>query len=281
MNPIKSIVAASTRGLWLGLLLLWVVGPSVAAESPSDPPKDPGKVFILPFEIDFDSGAANGDAIISRLIPVNTLLVRDKWRLINLAMVVIADAPGGRPGQPGNPESVPGPNAFGLGDITDAVLYTRQTSKGLMWGIGVAFGIPSATDEVLGSGKWLAGPALRLGHQIGPWRLGLLATTRWSFAGDSDRADVNQLLVRALVRRTLPKNWFFLYDPIITANWDAASGQKWLVPVGGGFGRSFKLHPTRMNVSLQAYYNAIKPDGAPDSVVRIGFTFPFQVPGKS
>lgn len=280
MDPIKFIVWASAHGLGLAALLLGVVEPSVAAESPSEQQMDPGKVFVLPFEIDSDSGAPNGDAIISRLIPVNSLLVREKWKLVNVAMVVIADAPGGRPGSPGNPDPVASPKVFGLADLTDAVFYTRTNSKGLMWGLGMAIGIPTATDDALGSGKWLAGPALRLGHQVGSWRFGLLATNRWSFAGDSARSDVNQLLVRGLIRRPLSNKWFFVYSPIITANWDAASGQKWLVPVGGGFGRSFKLHPTQMNVSLQVYYNAIKPDGAPDSVVRFGLTFPFRIPEK-
>ena len=234
-------------------------------------------VWLLPFEIDFDSGAANGDAIIGRFVPVNSLLIRDEWQLVNVALVTVADAPGGRPGEPGNPDPVAGPSVFGLGDLTDAVLYTRKTPGGLMWGVGVAVGIPTATDEVLGSGKWQAGPAVRLAHQIGAWRFGLLATDRWSFAGDAERADVHQLLARGLIRHALGPRWFFVSAPIMTANWNAVSGQRWLVPLGGGIGRSFEFDPARMNVSLQAYANVIKPDGAPEWVVRIGFTFPLRL----
>ncbi len=238
-----------------------------------------GRIWLLPFEVDFDSGAANGDAIIGRFIPVNSLVVRENWKLVNVAMLTIVDAPGGRPGDPGNPEPLAGPKVFGLGDLTDAVLYTRTTSKGLMWGAGAALGIPIATDDRLGSGKWQAGPAVRLGHQVGSWRLGLLATNRWSFAGDPERAEVHQLLVRGFIRRALGTNWFFVSAPIITANWNAASGQKWLVPFGGGIGRSFEVDPPRINVSVQAYANVIRPDGAPDWVARIGFTFPVRLPG--
>ena len=125
------------------------------------------RVFLLPFEIESDFGADNGDAIIGRVIPVNSIVVREDWKLFNVAMVTIADAPGGRPGVPGNPEPIPGPKVFGLGDLTNAVFYTRTTSEGLMWGVGVAVGIPIATDDLLGSGKWQAGPAVRLGHQVG------------------------------------------------------------------------------------------------------------------
>lgn len=260
------------------LLAMVAVTLWAAASTAQEAAKD---VWLLPFEVDFDSGAANGDAIIGRFIPVNSLLVRDEWQLVNVALVTVADAPGGRPGQPGNPAPVAGPKVFGLGDLTDAVLYTRKTSGGLMWGVGLGLGIPTATDEALGSGKWQAGPAVRIAHQVGAWRLGLLATDRWSFAGDSARADVHQLLARGLIRRALGKKWFFVSAPIITSNWNAASGQRWLVPLGGGIGRSFEFNPPQINVSLQAYANVIKPDGAPDWVVRIGFTFPVRLPGGS
>ena len=147
-----------------------------------------------------------------------------------------------------------------------------------MLGAGAAFNLPIATDETLGSGKWQAGPAMRVGYQALNWRFGLLATNRWSFAGDSDRADVNQLLLRTVIRRELRNRWFFISDPIITANWNADSGQKWLVPLGGGLGQAVSRDPVPVNVSLQLYWNAIRPDGAPDWLVRVGVTFPFQFP---
>ena len=48
------------------------------------------------------------------------------------------------------------------------------------------------------------------------------------------------------------------------------------VPVGGGFGRVFRVGRQPMNASLQAYGNVIKPDGFGDVAVRaqIQFLFP-------
>ena len=272
----------TTWALRLVLLLCLAVPGLAGAQTDGEPAteSEAGKVFLVPIEFDFDSGAANGDAVIVRLLPVNSLLVKDTWRLVNVALITLADAPGGVPGFPGNPQPIPGEKVFGLADFTDAIFYTPTKSKGLMWGVGGMFGFPTATNDVLGSGKWSAGPAMRLGYQSGPWRLGLLAGNRWSFAGDSDRAEVNQLMARGLVRCRLGKGWFFIYAPIITANWNASSGQRWLVPLGGGIGKSFKFRPTSLNISLQAYGNALKPDGAPDSVFRIAFGIPFRVPGR-
>lgn len=260
---LKIVLVAALTGLWMAT--------AIAQDQP-------GHVFVLPIEIDSDFGADNGNAVITRAIPVNSLLVREDWKLINLAMITIADAPGGVPGSPGNPDPVAGPRALGVGDLTDAVLFTWKTKENLLLGTGAAFNFPIATDENLGSGKWQAGPAIRLGYQALDWRFALLATNRWSFAGDSDRAKVNQLLLRTMIRKELGNRWFFISDPIITANWNAASGQKWLVPLGGGFGRAVSTDPVPVNLSLQLYWNVIKPDGAPDWLVRVGVTFPFRFP---
>ncbi len=243
---------------------------------PEEPAARP-RYFLLPMEIDGDSGAANGDAVIGRILPANSIPLGEKWRLLNIAIVNIADAPGGRPGTPGNPESPPGPSVFGLGDISDAVLFAKHRS---WWGFGVIFGLPTATADALGSGKWSIGPAFRAAHQSGPWLLTALIGNLSSFAGDSNRASTNQLLARVIVRRTFKKRWFFIYAPIITANWNASSDQRWVVPVGGGFGRHVDLHGTPLNISLQAYSNVVRPDGAPHSVFRVGFAIPFRLPDR-
>lgn len=257
----------------LGFMVLW---PELCTSADADslPQANPEKLFVLPIEMDFDSGAANGNAIITRLLPINSIPIVDDWRLVNVAMVVIADAPGGVPGSPGNPDSVAGPNVFGLGDFTDALLISRTQANGLTWGLGAIMSLPIASDETLGSGKWSAGPALRLAYNSGPWHFGLLAGNLSSFAGDADRADINQLLIRGLIRRNLNKGWFLKYSPIITANWNAKSDQRWLIPLGGGVGKSFNLFSTPANISLEAYSNVVKPDGAPDSVFRIALTLP-------
>jgi len=251
-----------------------------AAEEQDSEPEEPAAkptYFMLPMEIDTDSGAANGGAVIGRLLPFNSIPIGRNWRLLNIAIVNIASAPGGRPGSPGNPEPMPGEKVFGLGDVSDSVLFSKA---GAWWGAGVILGLPTASYGALGSGKWSAGPAFRLGHTSGPWLLSLLAGNLKSYAGESGRADVHQLLLRVTVRRTFKEKWFFLYSPIITGNWNAKSSQRWLVPVGGGIGRHFDLRGTPLNVSLQAYRNVIRPDGAPHNVFRVGFTIPFRIPDR-
>jgi hypothetical protein len=57
-------------------------------------------------------------------------------------------------------------------------------------------------------------------------------------------------------------------SPIITANWNAPSGQKWTVPIGGGFGRVFKIDDQAYNASIQLYYNVVRPDNTADWNLR-------------
>ena len=170
---------------------------------------------------------------------------------------------------------------FGLGDLTDAVFLTPPTrSDEFVWGFGAAITFPIATDVALGSGKWSAGPALRIAYRPGSWNLGAVVVNLGSFAGDSKRGEVHQLLVRGLVRRQLGGGWYFTYNPIITANWNASSAQRWLVPVGGGVGKRFEIGSKAFALSAHYYFNVIKPEGAPDGLVRIDVVLPIPLPRR-
>jgi hypothetical protein len=61
------------------------------------------------------------------------------------------------------------------------------------------------------------------------------------------------MLIQPFVNYNLPAGWFLVSAPIITANWAASSDDQWLVPIGGGVGRAFKIGPQPVNVGLQAY----------------------------
>ena len=246
------------------LLLFAQAQPAAAQTDSAERLRQARGFFALPLELDFDSGAENGNANILRIMPVYTFPVSEQWKLVNLSIISMADAPGGTPAFPGDPGAS---QTAGISDLLHASFVTPTRSGNFVWGIGAVFAFPTASSDALGSGKWAAGPAFRLTYRKGPWNLGVVASQRWSFAGSDNRADVNQLLIRGAVRRQLPNDWFFVYAPLITANWDSP-GEKWLVPVGGGIGRSFKMNNHPWAWSVQAYYNAIRPDPAPDWVVR-------------
>jgi hypothetical protein len=166
------------------------------------------------------------------------------------------------------PKGISGGLTFGLGDINCMGFLAPPAGGPVNGGIGRSISFPNATDEKLGTQKWSAGPSAVALATPGPWVVGALVRQLWSFAGDDDRQDVSQLLIQPFVNYNLPEGWFLVSARIITANGEASSDDTWLVPLGGGAGRVFKIGPQPVNVGLQAYYNVEKPQFGPEWSLR-------------
>jgi hypothetical protein len=166
----------------------------------------------------------------------------------------------------------------GLGDINPTFFLSPAHPGQLIWGAGPTFLLPTATQQAVGTGKWSVGPAAVALVQPEPWTIGVLAQNVWSFAGEDDRDDVNQLLLQYFLNFNLPEGWYLASQPIITANWKAASGEEWVVPFGGGLGKIFKLGAQALNGQVAAYWNAVTPDETPSASwqlrLQLAFLFP-------
>jgi len=82
----------------------------------------------------------------------------------------------------------------GLGDIALSLFFSPANSGQVIWGMGPVLQFPTATDEVLGTRKWSAGPAGVALTIQGPWVVGALAQQVWSYAGNDDRGKVSTFL---------------------------------------------------------------------------------------
>ena len=168
----------------------------------------------------------------------------------------------------------------GLGDLLFTAFYTPEPKGDLTWGIGLAMEMPTGGSE-RGAEKWSAGPSVVALKQPGDWTLGILANNVWSFAGESTRADVNKALINLFLVRQLGNGWYVNSAPIITADWEAESGQRWIVPLGAGFGRLVFAGKLPINTQVGAYANVVKPDSGPDWQLRIQMQFILPMPGGS
>jgi len=156
-----------------------------------------------------------------------------------------------------------GRNTSGLGDIVFTAFYV-PANQPFVWGVGPVVEFPSG-GEKRGSQKWSAGPSAVVLVQPGDWTFGALINNAWSFAGNSDRADVNHMLLNIFIVLQLGKGWYVNSAPIITSNWEAEKGQRWVVPLGAGGGRLFFLGgKLPVNLQTQLYYNAVRPDFGPE-----------------
>jgi len=165
----------------------------------------------------------------------------------------------------------------GLSDIVLTTFYVPGEGS-LMWGLGPVFEFPTGGSE-RGSGKWSAGLSGVALAQPGDWTLGVLANNVWSFAGDSDRQDVNKGLLQAFIVYQLGNGWYVNSAPIINVDWKAADGQKWKVPFGAGAGKLLFLGKLPLNVQVGAYKYVVKPDVGPDWQLRLQAQFLFPTPG--
>lgn len=249
-------------------------GPATANDDLAAKTQNPiASMISLPFENTFDFGADNDNAWILNVQPVIPVTVGD-WNLVSRFIVPIASASGGVQSL-GNPNPVGSGRVFGLGDINYSLFVSPANAGPIIWGVGPSVTVPTATDARLGSAKLSLGPTAVFLTQPKPWSLGLLLRQIWSVAGPNGRADVNQFMVQPFVNYNFDQGWYAYSDPAITANWDAASGDVWTLPVGAGIGRIFTVGDQAMNVKAGAFYNAVKPDASPDMFAKLTVQFLF------
>jgi hypothetical protein len=86
---------------------------------------------------------------------------------------------------------------------------------------------------------------------------------------------VNQFLLQYFINYNLKKGWFITWQPTLTANWEAANGNTWTVPFGGGLGRIMKLGNQPVSLTAQFYGNAVHPQGTPAWSMRLQIAFLF------
>jgi len=267
------------RKLLLGLAALTLVvlataslTPGLAQEETELAKKTQNPVSDLisvPFQSNFNFGVGPDDDLqyVLNIQPVVPFTLTEEWTLITRTIIPLID----------QPELAPGfGDEFGLGDVQTSLFFSPGKPGAFIWGLGPVFQFPTATDESLGTEKWGAGPtAVALTIQ-GPWVVGILVNNLWSFAGDDDRDDVNQMLLQYFINYNLPGGWYLTSSPIITASWEADSDNRWTVPIGGGFGKIHRIGKLPVNVSLAAFYNVETPDGGPEWSIRfqIAFLFP-------
>ena len=195
--------------------------------------------------------------------PVVPVKITEDWNIITRWVTPVIS----------QPQLTPlGEREFGLGNIQPSFFLSPSKSGEIIWGVGPVLWLPTATDKTLGVNKWGGGPtAVALTIQ-GHWVFGALINNIWAGSG-TER--VNQMLVQPFVNYNMAGGWYLTSAPIITANWLAQSGEKWTVPVGGGFGRLFKIEHQPINFQLQAFYNVIKPTAGPDWTFRAQLQFLF------
>lgn len=224
-------------------------------------------MISLPIQnnMDFGLGPKEGFKNTTNIQPVYPIGLGEDWTLITRTIFPVIY----------QSELVEGTgSAFGLGDTSVTGFFSPSAGGAWTWGVGPLLLLPTATDDLLGADKWGVGPSLIALTMPGNWVIGGLISNIWSVAGSGEN-DVNLFSFQYFVNYNFDQGWYFTSAPILTANWEADSGEQWTVPFGGGFGRVFTIGKQPVNMQASAYWNAVKPTYGPDWQLRLQIVFLF------
>jgi hypothetical protein len=264
MNRFQWIVLAF---FFMAVTLL--VCPVLADQDLAKQTQNPvANLISLPLQNNTNFGIGPDDETqnILNIQPVWPFSISEDWTLITRTILPVVSQPNVLTGGEGR--------INGLGDTTFTGFFSPKESSKLTWGVGPVFLIPTATDNTLGSDKWGAGASAVLLVMPGKWVVGSLFSNVWSFAGSGNQ-DVNLFTWQYFINYNMANQWYLTSAPIITANWEADSSNRWTVPFGGGVGKIFKIGKQPMNGQVGAYCNVEKPDSGADWQLRVQLQFLF------
>jgi hypothetical protein len=215
-----------------------------------------GNLVSIPFQnnTNFDVGPKELTQNVLNIQPVIPVELNKDWNIITRTIVPVISQPAFTDDQG---------RKNGVGDIQFSAFLSPSVPHGFIWGAGLIAQLPTHSNTQLGNDRWGLGPSFVVLHldSTQPWVYGVLVNNVWSVGG-GDSAGYNNLLVQPFVNYNLPGGLYFTSAPVVTANWKAASGEKWTVPLGGGVGKIFHAGKLPVNTQLSAYYNVERPEGA-------------------
>lgn len=226
-------------------------------------------LISVPFQFNQDDGigpADEGSRSVLNIQPVIPFSLGENWNIISRTIVPLVDQSAIFPGAG---------SQSGIGDTVQSLFLSPKapTTVGIIWGVGPVFLVPTATDDLLGTGKWGIGPTGVVLKQEGPWTVGGLANHIWSVAGDEDRADVNQTFLQPFASYTTHDAWTFTLQTESTYNWET---EQWAVPVNAIASKIVAVGDRPVSFFGGVRYWAQSPEGGPEGWgLRFGATLLF------
>ena len=148
----------------------------------------------------------------------------------------------------------------GFGDLQVLSLIGPSRVSGWVWGLGPTFKFPTASEPVLGSGKYQVGPAAMAINMGKPWIWGFLVQHWEAVAGDDERPETSQTDLQYIVRYSLPNAWSVGAGPSITINWEADGDDRLTFPIGLGVTKTVRMGKLPVKLRAEVHYSIIRPE---------------------
>jgi hypothetical protein len=230
-----------------------------------------GNIINVPFQenANLNYGTEKKTKNIVNIQPVIPIEITKDWNLLTRTIVPLIS----------QPES-DGGRTNGVGDTQFELWLTPASPGTYTWGFGPFVQAPTHSNGQLGNDHWGLGPTVVVVHvdKESPWVYGVTAYNVWSVGSGDESPSFNNGLIQPFLNYNLPggTGTYLTTAPQMTVNWKADSGQRWTVPIGGGIGHIFHFGKLPVNMSLQGYYNVVRPDDAANWLIQaqIKFMFP-------
>lgn len=223
----------------------------------------------VPMQFNWDDGVGaddDGERFFLNVQPVIPVSIGEDWNMISRTIVPVVY----------QNEVFPGAGSqFGLGDTVQSLFFSPKamTASGWTWGVGPVLLVPTATDDLLGTEKWGAGPTgVALRQTSTGWTYGALFNHIWSFAGDSDRADINATFLQPFLAKGLGQGRTVNVSLESTYDWE---NQQWTVPINVGYSKVSKIGTQLVSYQGGLRYYLEAPDSGAEWGVRFTFTLLF------
>jgi len=240
-----------------------------------------GNLGVLPIQPNFyyGQGQYQRTQTVTNVQPVIPIALSKRWNVISRTIVPIINTPSSVPPSQCN-STIGCPTLTGFGDIQQQTYFTPAKPATVTWGAGPIFQFATASPNLgpVGTHQTAAGVNVVGLIMPGNFVIGVLGTQLWSIGGSSPtNPAVNSMLVQPFINYNFGKGWALTTAPNITANFAATPGQAWIVPLGLGLTKTFRLATTPMQFGVQYYSNIVRPNLAPSTQLKFVLSFLFPV----
>ena len=224
-------------------------------------------IITLPSQnnLNYRLGKYDQMGLLLNVQPVIPLHLTEDWNLITRTILPVIE----------QPYLTTSRTKGGIGDLMESLFLSPAKPGKFIWGLGPVFQFPTATDTMLGTGKWCMGPTLVGLVMPGRWVIGSLVNNIYSVGGDCDRVWVNQMTIQPFVNYNFNKGLALSYAPTITANWRGGENNRWTVPLGLGMSKLFRVGTQPIRFTAAQFYNVSRTKTGALWTTQLTLTFIF------
>jgi len=147
------------------------------------------------------------------------------------------------------------------GDIVYDIAYGGVNEKGWISMYGIAGVLATSKDSSAARNQYLLGPEVALGKVtdwgvIGAWANHMIDIS----GGSSANIDSQLTSVNIFFAYGLGDGWQVFSNPTITYDWEAATGNKLLLPIAAGVSKTTRIGRLPLNLALDIQNYIVSPD---------------------